>query len=109
MRGRGGLYSAAGSPTSEGFESPWFLPFFSAILARLMGKNVLEEGNDAIGGSGKAQEPRRLGWFGRWHSISMRMSRWAKNGILDQMFEHWKSQMEDPPEKLSMNSQQSPV
>ena len=28
MRGRGGLYSAASRPTSEGFKSPWFLPFF---------------------------------------------------------------------------------
>src|SRR6201988_3540491 len=25
--------------------------------------------------------------FGRWHTIYMRMSRWAKNGVLDRVFE----------------------
>jgi transposase len=30
--------------------------------------------------------------FGRWHTIYMRMSRWAKNGVLDRVFE--KLQME---------------
>jgi transposase len=25
--------------------------------------------------------------FGRWHSIYMRMNRWAKNGVLDRVFE----------------------
>ena len=28
--------------------------------------------------------PKRLG---RWHTIYMRMSRWAKNGVLDRVFE----------------------
>ena len=28
--------------------------------------------------------PRR---FGRWHTIYMRMNRWAKNGVLDRVFE----------------------
>ena len=30
--------------------------------------------------------------FGRWHTIYMRMNRWAKNGVLDRVFE--KLQME---------------
>jgi transposase len=25
--------------------------------------------------------------FGRWHTIYMRMNRWAKNGVLDRVFE----------------------
>ena len=25
--------------------------------------------------------------FGRWHTLSMRMSRWSKNGVLDRVFE----------------------
>ena len=25
--------------------------------------------------------------FGRWHSVYMRANRWAKNGVLDQVFE----------------------
>jgi len=25
--------------------------------------------------------------FGRWHTIYMRMNRWAKNGVLDRIFE----------------------
>src|SRR5215472_16578285 len=25
--------------------------------------------------------------FGRWHTIYMRMNRWAKNGVLDRLFE----------------------
>jgi len=25
--------------------------------------------------------------FGRWHTIYMRLSRWAKNGVLDRVFE----------------------
>jgi transposase len=33
--------------------------------------------------------PKRLG---RWHTICMRMKRWAKNGVLDRVFE--KLQME---------------
>ena len=45
-----------------------------ALLLRLGGKKVLDEGNNAFGSSGKAvlpqdcfrqaREPRRLGWFG---------------------------------------------
>ena len=42
--------------------------------------------------------------FGRWHSIYMRMSRWAKNGVLDRVFEALKEQIKDPPETLSMDS-----
>ena len=26
--------------------------------------------------------------FGRWHTIYTRMNRWAKNGVLDRVFEH---------------------
>lgn len=26
--------------------------------------------------------------FGRWHTIYMRMNRWAKNGVLERVFEH---------------------
>ena len=26
-------------------------------------------------------------WFGRWHTIYMRMNRWAKNGVLDRVFQ----------------------
>ena len=26
--------------------------------------------------------------FGRWHTIYTRMNRWAKNGVLDRIFEH---------------------
>ena len=26
--------------------------------------------------------------FGRWHTIYMRMNRWAKNGVLDRVFGH---------------------
>ena len=47
------------------------------------------------------------GWpahFGRWHSIYMRMSRWAKSGVLDRVFEKLKEQMNIPPEALSMDS-----
>jgi len=25
--------------------------------------------------------------FGRWHTVYMRMNRWAKNGVLDRVFE----------------------
>jgi transposase len=25
--------------------------------------------------------------FGRWHTIYVRMNRWAKNGVLDRVFE----------------------
>jgi transposase len=31
-----------------------------------------------------AGAPKR---FGRWHTIYMRMNRWAKNGVLDRAFE----------------------
>ena len=26
--------------------------------------------------------------FGRWHTVYTRMNRWAKNGVLDRIFEH---------------------
>ena len=26
--------------------------------------------------------------FGRWHTVYTRMNRWAKNGVLDRVFEH---------------------
>ena len=26
--------------------------------------------------------------FGHWHTVSTRMDRWAKNGVLDRVFEH---------------------
>ena len=26
--------------------------------------------------------------FGRWHTVYMRMNRWARNGVLDRVFEH---------------------
>ena len=30
--------------------------------------------------------------FGRWHTIYMRMNRWAKNGVLDRVFEQLQMQ-----------------
>ena len=42
--------------------------------------------------------------FGRWHLISMRMSRWAKSGVLDRVFEALKDQRNVPPEALSLDS-----
>ena len=42
--------------------------------------------------------------FGRWHSIYMRMSRWAKSGVLDRVFEALKEQINIPPEALSRDS-----
>ena len=42
--------------------------------------------------------------FGRWHSIYMRMSRWAKSGVLDRVFEKLKEQMDILPEALSLDS-----
>jgi len=30
--------------------------------------------------------------FGRWHTIYMRMNRWAKNGVLDRVFEQLQSE-----------------
>ena len=30
--------------------------------------------------------------FGRWHTIYTRMNRWAKNGVLDRVFEHLQRQ-----------------
>ena len=30
--------------------------------------------------------------FGRWHTIYMRMNRWSKNGVLDQVFEKLQSE-----------------
>ena len=42
--------------------------------------------------------------FGKWSTIYMRMSRWAKSGVLDRVFEKLKEQMDIPPEALSMDS-----
>src|ERR1700755_3184312 len=30
--------------------------------------------------------------FGRWHTIYMRMNRWAKNGVLGRVFEQFQTQ-----------------
>lgn len=30
--------------------------------------------------------------FGRWHTIYMRMNRWAKNGVLDRVFEQMQNE-----------------
>jgi transposase len=30
--------------------------------------------------------------FGNWHSIYTRMNRWAKNGVLDRVFEKWQTE-----------------
>ena len=32
--------------------------------------------------------------FGRWHTIYTRMNRWAKNGVLDRVFEQCQRQIE---------------
>ena len=42
--------------------------------------------------------------FGRWHSIYLRMSRWAKSGVLDRVFEALKDQRNAPPAALSLDS-----
>ena len=42
--------------------------------------------------------------FGRWHTIYTRMSRWAKSGILDQVFEKLKDRMDVPADAFSMDS-----
>lgn len=36
------------------------------------------------GGKWRGLPPR----FGRWHTISTRMNRWLKNGVLDRVFKH---------------------
>ena len=42
--------------------------------------------------------------FGKWSTIHQRMSRWAKSGVWDRVFEKLKEQMNIPPEALSIDS-----
>ena len=42
--------------------------------------------------------------FGRWSAIYQRMSRRAKDGVLDRVFEPWKDQTDDLPEELTLDS-----
>ena len=42
--------------------------------------------------------------FGKWSTIYMRMSRWAKSGVLDRVFEALKDQRNAPPAALSLDS-----
>lgn len=42
--------------------------------------------------------------FGFWNTIYQRMIRWAKNGVLDRVFEKLKEQIGDPPETLFIDS-----
>ena len=42
--------------------------------------------------------------FGLWNTIYQRMIRRTKNEVLDRVFEEWKTQIDVPPETLSMDS-----
>ena len=42
--------------------------------------------------------------FGRWHTIYMRMNRWARNGVLDRVFEQLQQIARINIEALSIDS-----
>ena len=42
---------------------------------------------DSVRGGAWLQVARVPKRFGNWHTIYMRMNRWAKNGVLDRVFE----------------------